>query len=72
MKLRPSLEIVMTIMAFAIAVAFVGLCLAYIIGTLGDAPLVGAFALVKKDAVNQIPFPKMSGQGLITPVGVEG
>ncbi len=41
MKLRPYLEIVMTIMAFAIAVAFVGLCLAYIIGTLGDAPLVG-------------------------------
>ncbi len=31
----------MTIMAFAIAVAFVGLSLAYIIGTLGDAPLVG-------------------------------
>ncbi|WP_256359978.1 hypothetical protein [Thiomonas sp. X19] len=41
MKLRPSLEVMMTIMAFAIAVAFVGLCLAYIISALGDAPLAG-------------------------------
>ena len=41
MKLRPSLEVMMTIMAFAIAVAFVGLCLAYIIGALGDALLIG-------------------------------
>lgn len=41
MKLRPSIEIVMTIMAFLIAVAFIGLCLAYIIGTLGDTPMLG-------------------------------
>ena len=38
MKLRPSFETAVTIVAFAIAVAFVGLCLAYIIGALGDAP----------------------------------
>lgn len=41
MKLRPTLETIMTIVAFIIAVAFIGLCLAYIVGTLGDTPSLG-------------------------------